>query len=115
MHLVLPLITLVVSVMTFPRELIKFSISSYILPDKTLSMELDVVAPRSPQKYPAILYVTGLSGLLPSYFQSTLIDGIAEEGFVFMTVNIMSYIGLENPKPQPIKSYAYFKSSGGMD
>jgi hypothetical protein len=57
-------------------------------------MELDVVAPRSPQKYPAILYVTGLSGLLPSYFQSTLIDGIAEEGFVFMTVNVMSYIGL---------------------
>ena len=77
MHLVLPLAMLIITVATLPRELIKFSISSYILPDKTLSMELDVVAPRSPQKYPAILYMTGLSGLLPSYFQSTLIDGIA--------------------------------------
>lgn len=87
------LISLIVTAMTLPHELIKFTISSYILPDKTLSMELDVVAPRSPQKYPAILYVTGLSGLLPSYFQSTLIDGVAEEGFVFMTVYVMSYIG----------------------
>lgn len=77
MHIVLPLITLIVTVVTLPHDLIKFSISSYILPDKTLSMELDVVAPRSPQKYPAILYMTGLAGLLPSYFQSTLIDGVA--------------------------------------
>jgi hypothetical protein len=30
------------------QELIKFSLSSYILPDKKLEMELDVSAPRSP-------------------------------------------------------------------
>jgi hypothetical protein len=32
-----------------PHELIKFTIGAYILPDKSLSMELDVVAPRSPK------------------------------------------------------------------
>lgn len=61
-----------------PRELIKFSIGAYILPDKTLEMELDVIAPRSPNSYPAILYLTGLSGLLPSKFQASLLDSIAE-------------------------------------
>lgn len=54
-------------------------------------MELDVVAPRSPQHYPAILYLTGLAGLLPSYFQSTLIDSVAEEGYVFITVTNISF------------------------
>lgn len=61
-----------------PRELIKFSVGAYILPDKTLEMELDVIAPRSPNSYPAILYLTGLSGLLPSKFQASLLDSIAE-------------------------------------
>jgi predicted alpha/beta-fold hydrolase len=70
-----------------PRELIKFSIGAYILPDKTLEMELDVVAPRSPNSYPAILYLTGLSGLLPSKFQASLLDSIAEEGFIVLTVD----------------------------
>lgn len=52
-------------------------------------MELDIVAPRSAQHYPAILYMTGLAGLLPSYFQSTLIDAVAEQGYVFITVTII--------------------------
>lgn len=63
---------------SLPHELIKFSISSYIVPDRSLTMELDIVTPRSPQSYPTLLYVTGLEGLLPSYFQSSLIDSIAE-------------------------------------
>jgi hypothetical protein len=49
-------------------------------------MELDVVAPRYAQSYPAILYLTGLSGLLPSMFQASLIDSIAEQGYVYITV-----------------------------
>jgi len=49
-------------------------------------MELDVVSPRTPNSYPSILYLTGLAGLTPSYFQQALIDSVAEKGFVFMTV-----------------------------
>jgi hypothetical protein len=60
-----------------PYELIKFTISSYIIPNKNLQMEMDVVTPRTPNSYPAILYLTGLAGLTPSYFQQALIDSIA--------------------------------------
>ncbi len=49
-------------------------------------MQLDVVSPRTPNSYPPILYLTGLAGLTPSYFQEALIDSIAEKGFIFMTV-----------------------------
>jgi hypothetical protein len=49
-------------------------------------MELDVVSPRTPNSYPAILYLTELAGLTPSYFQQAFIDSVAEKGFVFMTV-----------------------------
>ena len=49
-------------------------------------MQLDVVAPRLPDTYPVILFVTGLSGVAPSYFQSNLIDSVAEQGYAFMTV-----------------------------
>ena len=52
-----------------PKELLKFTISSYVLPDKKLSMELDVVTPRTPGSYPPILFVTGIAGLTPSVFQ----------------------------------------------
>lgn len=52
-----------------PYELIKFSISSYLLPNKNLEMQLDIVTPRTPNSYPPILYLTGLAGLTPSYFQ----------------------------------------------
>jgi hypothetical protein len=64
-------------VLSAPYELIKFTVSSYIMPNKSLQMELDVVTPRSPNSYPAILYLTGLAGLTPSYFQQALIDSIA--------------------------------------
>lgn len=81
--IILLLITLALSA---PYELIKFTISSYIMPNKNLQMEMDVVSPRTPNSYPPILYLTGLAGLTPSYFQQALIDSIAEKGFVFMTV-----------------------------
>ena len=68
------------------QELIKFSISSYIVPDKKLSMELDVVMPRRPNSYPVILFMTGLSGIAPSASQERLIESVAEEGFIWMTV-----------------------------
>jgi hypothetical protein len=41
-------------------ELAKFSVSSYILPDKKLEMQLDITVPRLPDTYPVILMVTGL-------------------------------------------------------
>jgi hypothetical protein len=71
------LTVLLICVATVPKELIKFTVSSYILPDKKLEMQLDVVAPRLPDIYPVIFFVTGLSGVAPSYFQSNLIDSIA--------------------------------------
>ena len=67
-------------------EITKFTISSYVLPNKTLEMELDIVAPKSPGSYPAILYVTGLEGIAPSFFQQLFIDQIASNGYVYMTV-----------------------------
>ena len=39
------------------------------MPDKKLSMELDVVTPRTPGSYPPMLFVTGIEGLTPSVFQ----------------------------------------------
>ena len=70
------------------KEIVKFTISSYILPNKQLEMELDVVVPRTPNSYPTVLYITGLSGLLPSYFQSDLIDSVAEQGYAWLTVTV---------------------------
>lgn len=67
-----------VEILSAPHQLVKFTISSYILPDKSLTMELDVVAPKAANHYTTIVYMTGLSGLLPSYFQSNLIDSVAE-------------------------------------
>ena len=77
MKILVFLIVLIVCVAAAPKELIKFTVSSYILPDKKLEMQLDVTAPRLPDNYPVILFVTGLSGVAPSFFQSNLIDSIA--------------------------------------
>lgn len=68
------------------QDIVKFSLSSYILPDKKLEMELDVSSPRSPSDYSVILYMTGMSGLTPSFTQSVLIDSIAQAGNIFITV-----------------------------
>lgn len=43
-----------------PRELSKFHVSSYVMPEKKLHMELDIAVPRVPDIYPVILFVTGL-------------------------------------------------------
>jgi hypothetical protein len=82
------LLLLLATAASLPHELIRFTVSTYILPDKSITMELDVVTPRSPQQYPAILYMTSLSGLIPSYFQSELIDSVAEQGYVYITVQL---------------------------
>ena len=62
-------ITLIMLVNSVSKELVKFTVSSYILPNKDLEMQLDVVTPRSPGSYPVILYLTGLSGIAPEVFQ----------------------------------------------
>ena len=59
----------IITVSSAPKELIEFSLSSYILPDKKLEMELNVITPRSSGEYPVILFMTGLAGLLPAVFQ----------------------------------------------
>ena len=84
-----------------PKELTKFSISSYILPNKVLEMQLDVVVPRSPNTYPVILFITGLSGLTPDYFQADFINSIAEQGYAFMTVLIILFSCLSCKVPIP--------------
>lgn len=86
---ILFVLLLVVAANSSAKELVKFTISSYILPDKQLSMELDVAVPRNPASYPVILYLTGLSGVLPSFFQSNLIDSVAEQGYAWLTVIIL--------------------------
>ena len=64
---------LIVTGTSAAKELVKFTLSSYILPNKELTMELDVVTPRTPGHYPVMLFLTGLSGLAPSIFQEHLI------------------------------------------
>lgn len=54
-------------------------------------MQLDVVVPRSPNTYPVILFITGLSGLTPDYFQADYINSIAEQGYAFMTVPLFLF------------------------
>ena len=67
------LVTILLLVTVTPRELVKFTLSSYILPDKSLSMELSVVTPRTPGSYPVMLFMTGLEGVIPSVFYEKLI------------------------------------------
>lgn len=66
---ILATITMLFIASTNSKEIVKFTLSSYILPDKSLKMELDVVTPRSPGPYPVIVYMTGLSGIAPAVFQ----------------------------------------------
>jgi len=68
LKIIMVLLFLAISV-SASKELVKFTLSSYILPNKDLSMELDVVTPRTPGHYPVMLFLTGLSGLAPSVFQ----------------------------------------------
>lgn len=83
-----PLALILVLAVSAPKELVKFSLSSYIRPDKSLSMELDVSVPKAPGSYPTILFVTGLSGIAPAFMQSQLVDSVAEQGYAWMTVLI---------------------------
>ena len=82
---------LIVTGTSAAKELVKFTLSSYILPNKELTMELDVVTPRTPGHYPVMLFLTGLSGLAPSIFQEHLIESVAEEGYVWMTVHDLQF------------------------
>ena len=56
----------------------RIKISSYILPNKTLNMEMDVVMPTAKGTYPAILFLTGLSGLAPEFMQTDFIESVAK-------------------------------------
>lgn len=47
---------------------------------------MDVVAPTTKGSYPAILFLTGLSGLAPEFMQTEFTEGVASQGFIFMTV-----------------------------
>lgn len=84
-------VTIFLTISVTPKELVKFTLSSYILPDKSLSMELSVVTPRTPGEYPVILFMTGLEGVIPAVFQEKLIESVAEQGFIWMTVRNRSY------------------------
>lgn len=55
----------------------RIKISSYILPNKTLNMEMDVVMPTVHGNYPAILFLTGLSGLAPEFMQTDFTSMVA--------------------------------------
>ena len=56
--LLLPLIITIVS--SAPQQLVKFTLSSYLLPDKSLKMEIAVRAPKAPGNYTTLVYMTGL-------------------------------------------------------
>lgn len=67
-------------------------------------MELDVVTPRTPNSYPAVLFLTGMAGLTPSVCQQKLIESVAERGYVWMTVNltIIQLSKLQSPNPEKV-------------
>jgi hypothetical protein len=99
------ILVLILATSAVSKEIVKFTISSYILPNKELEMELDVVIPRTPSSYPVILYLTGMAGVLPSYFQSNLIDSVAEEGYAWLTVPLFSARSLVFTLQTPKKSH----------
>lgn len=59
-----------------PSDIATFKLSSFVRPDKTLEMELDVAVPKAPGSYPVILFLTGLSGLAPAYMESELVNSV---------------------------------------
>ena len=67
-------------------ETVHFAVSSYIRPDKSLQMELDVTAPKTPGTYPTMLYLSGLEGVAPNWFQTELINDTVKQGHVWLTV-----------------------------
>ena len=54
-------------------------------------MELDVTAPRAAGNYPAILYLTGLEGVAPNWFQAALINQTVQRGHIWLTVKVASF------------------------
>jgi hypothetical protein len=64
----------------------QFKISSYLLPNKTLPMELSIVSPTVKGSYPVILFLTGLSGLTPKHPHSQLCNALAADGFIVIVV-----------------------------
>ena len=67
-------------------DITHFVLSSYLIPNKNLKMELDVTTPRTMGDYPVVLYLTGVEGLAPASYQAELINATAKEGVVWLTV-----------------------------
>ena len=87
-------------------ELVKFSVSSFIMPDKNLSMQLDVVVPSEKGNYPTIVFITGVAGMTPAVFQQQLIDSVASKDYAWITVRLcfIKVTKLQSPKPTKVTS-----------
>jgi hypothetical protein len=83
----------------------RIKISNYLLPNKTLNMEMDIVLPSVKGSYPAVLFLTGLSGLTPEFMQSDFTESVATQGFVIMTVSNESNIVIEIGKGVTVLNY----------
>jgi hypothetical protein len=83
----------------------RIKISNYLLPNKTLNMEMDIVLPIVKGSYPAVLFLTGLSGLTPEFMQSDFTESVATQGFVIMTVSNESNIVIEIGKGVTVLNY----------
>ena len=68
-------------------DITHFVLSSYLIPDKKLQMELDVTTPRVPGSYPVALFLTGVEGLAPASYHASLVNETAEQGVMWLTVH----------------------------
>ena len=72
-----------------------WSVGNIIIPDSTVRFRLDIYSPTTPGSYPVLVFLTGLSGLIPATFYKTLATTVTEEGVIIIGIS-----KIENFRPE---------------